>query len=250
MALQDIIGSLGNTPGYNTQLPRFSPESQGLQNLAINQATGRLNNLSGNTPQFAPLAQQAMTNFNQQTVPSIAERFTRMGARGSSAFAQNLGAAGANLQENLAAQEQLFNERQQGRNDNLLGMLLNAGLQPSFENIYTPAQPGFATNIAPHVGTGINQLIEYLSKGAQGAATGASLGGVPGGIIGALLGLIQQYTQGKGQQPQNYLTQFGNSSASNGQYFPLQRAAQSYNDYQLPSPTQSMNSGFPINRGV
>lgn len=211
----------GNTPGFNTQLPRFSPESQNLLNQVIGQAGTSLGNINQMTPQFGPIAQKAMTQFNQETVPSIAERFTRMGAQGSGAFARNLGSAGANLQESLAAMEQGFNERQQGRNDNLLGMLLNAGLQPSFENIYTPAQPGFGTQIAPYLGSAGTGLMDYFSRGAQGAATGGAIGGLPGAGIGALISLLQQYISGGqgGQGQQNNLSQFRSPTSG---YFPLQ----------------------------
>ncbi len=41
--------------------------------------------------------------FNEQTVPRLAEQFGGIGAQDSSGFAQSLGAAGAGLQERLAA---------------------------------------------------------------------------------------------------------------------------------------------------
>jgi hypothetical protein len=51
-------------------------------------------------------AQPYMNEFNQQTVPGLAERFAGMGAMGgglsSSGFGQALGAAGGNLQAMLA----------------------------------------------------------------------------------------------------------------------------------------------------
>jgi len=52
-------------------------------------------------------AQPYMDQFNQQTVPGLAERFAGMGAMGgglsSSGFGQALGSAGGNLQNQLAA---------------------------------------------------------------------------------------------------------------------------------------------------
>lgn len=44
-----------------------------------------------------------MRQFQEEIVPSIAERFSGMGAQSSSAFAQSMGQAGAGLQERLAA---------------------------------------------------------------------------------------------------------------------------------------------------
>lgn len=44
-----------------------------------------------------------MRQFNEQVVPGIAERFSGMGARSSSAFNQTMGQAGAGLSEQIAA---------------------------------------------------------------------------------------------------------------------------------------------------
>jgi len=54
---------------------------------------------------FAPIEAQARAGFQQQTLPTIAERFTTMGAgaRGTGAFARTVGAAGAGLESSLAA---------------------------------------------------------------------------------------------------------------------------------------------------
>jgi hypothetical protein len=44
-----------------------------------------------------------MRQFNEQIVPGLAERFSGMGARSSSAFNQTMGQAGAGLSEQIAA---------------------------------------------------------------------------------------------------------------------------------------------------
>jgi hypothetical protein len=44
-----------------------------------------------------------MRQFNEQIVPGLAERFSGMGARSSSAFNQTMGQAGASLSEQIAA---------------------------------------------------------------------------------------------------------------------------------------------------
>jgi len=72
-----------------------------------------------------PLAQQAQARFQQQTIPSIAERFTALGAgsQGSSAFAQQLGGAGADLQRELAALRSLYGYQTAQQNEqNRLGV--------------------------------------------------------------------------------------------------------------------------------
>lgn len=96
-----------------------------------------------------------MRQFQEETLPSIAERFTGSlgeGGQRSSAFGQQLGQAGERLQEKLGAQRAGLgsNAIQQ------LMSLLGTGLQPRFETAYQPRQPGFleagARGIAPALG--------------------------------------------------------------------------------------------------
>lgn len=94
------------------QLPTQSPDQQQfmkqlfalLGGQGFGGASGALdyykNLLEGDSSAFeAPL----MREFQEQIVPGIAERFSGMGAQRSSAFGQQLGAAGAGLEEKLAA---------------------------------------------------------------------------------------------------------------------------------------------------
>lgn len=205
MALGDLFQ---NRPSRTEQLPRFSPESQGLQNASIAAALNQLGNVQQNRFDFAPIQQQAMTNFKQQTLPTIAERFTSMGGQGSSAFGQQLGAAGANLEENLAALKSQYGLQQQGLDQNLLAMLLGAGLQPSFENIYLAGEPSFAAQALPVAGQVGGRLFDYLSQAGMGAAQGGVAGGPVGAAVGALSGLFSRFMAGRNQQPQTNLSQF------------------------------------------
>jgi hypothetical protein len=63
--------------------------------------------LNPDSHMFQSLAAPHMRQFNEQTIPGIAEQFAGGGAMGgglsSSGFAQSLGAAGGGLQERLAA---------------------------------------------------------------------------------------------------------------------------------------------------
>ena len=97
--------------------------------------------LGQNQSNFGDIANQARSNFSQQTVPSIAERFTSMGAGGgrSSAFGHQLGQAGANLETGLAGQQSQHNMQQFQQ----LLQLLGIGLQPQFENTYSAGKEGF-----------------------------------------------------------------------------------------------------------
>lgn len=157
--------------GYESkteQLPRFTPEQQSaMQQL-----------LQRGLKDYNPEANEkrARTQFQSQTIPSIAERFTSMGsgAQNSSAFQGSLGSAGAGLEEALSALRSQYGQ-----------FGIQQGLQPSFENIYTPASQGFFGGAAPGFGQalgkglagqigdengGIAQLIKYLQSlgGSQG----------------------------------------------------------------------------------
>ncbi len=110
-------------------------QQQGLQNESIQQLLQLLKG-GGNSQSFAPIAQQARTQFNTQTIPSLAERFTAMGGgQNSSAFQGALGSAGAGLEQNLAAQGSQHNNQ-------LMQLLGSLSGQPQFENIAFPGQPG------------------------------------------------------------------------------------------------------------
>lgn len=118
-------------------------------------------------------AQPYMNQFNQQTIPGLAERFAGMDAMGSglssSGFGQALGAAGGNLQAQLAqlkaglgqqAAQSLMNQYGQ-----MSGQALNA--QPfGYQNPQQGALPNF------------------LSSWAQGGFGGMGQGGNQGGNQG------------------------------------------------------------------
>lgn len=146
------------------QLQRLNPQQQAAQQNVLQQALSLLGGQGtglGNQFNFAPIAQQARTQFQQQTVPSIAERFAGLGsgaAMSSPAFASQLGQAGAGLEQGLAGLQAQYGLQQQGLNQQLLNQLLGFGLQPQFENIYAPQQQGFGQSITPFLGQLLNQL--------------------------------------------------------------------------------------------
>ena len=82
---------------------------------------------------FDDIANEARTNFQQQTLPTIAERFTQMGAQRSSAFPQQLGAAGAGLDQGLASMKSQYGQSRMGQQGNFLQSLLGTGMQRQFE---------------------------------------------------------------------------------------------------------------------
>lgn len=173
---KDVKQFLVGRPGKFKELPTGTPMQQALNQQVVGGAQQLLPQLLSNQFDFGPIAQRARTQFAQQTVPSIAERFTAMGegAQSSPAFAQLLGQAGAGLEEGLASQEQLFGLQQQGLLQSLLGNLLSSGMQPQFERLYRPSQPGFLQSLfTPGGGSGSNY--GPLGQQAQGGGSGGGI---------------------------------------------------------------------------
>ena len=156
----------GGWTGYDPQALQFqnySPEVQAALSQILQGGLSRLNQPQFNVNQnsqpfdFQPIAQEARTNFAQQTVPSILERLTGAGAQKSSALGQQLGAAGAGLESGLASlgaqyglqnrgQEAQINLQNQGQLIQYILSLLGMGTQKTFENAYIPRQSGFLQN--------------------------------------------------------------------------------------------------------
>jgi hypothetical protein len=105
--------------------------------------------LSGDTEAFeAPLMRQ----FQESTIPGIAERFSGLGAgaQGSSAFSQGLSSAGAGLSEQLGSMRGGL--QQQGLSQ--LMNMMNMGLgTKSFENVYKPPTQGFMQGMSGGIGS-------------------------------------------------------------------------------------------------
>lgn len=151
------------------------------------QANDFLSRILSNDPntmaQFeAPYRQQ----FEQQTLPGIAERFAGGNAMGgglsSSGFGQALGGAGAQLQAQLAG---LHGQLQQGASQQAMGQYNNmAGLglgTRSFENIFQPGSGGLMGGALSGLGSGL------------GMGLGMGMGGGMGGMgMGGILGQLKQ----------------------------------------------------------
>lgn len=143
---QDILGQL--TGALGQQLP------MGL---------GNLQNILGGSPEaFESFFAPARRGFEQQTLPSIAERFTGLfgeGAYKSSAFGQQLGQAGKELEEDIFSQRQGM----QGNALSQLLQLLAPALAPRQQQITSPRQPGFlesgALGLLPGLGGGLGMLL-------------------------------------------------------------------------------------------
>lgn len=124
-------------------------------------------------------AQPYMNQFNQQTVPGLAERFAGMGAMGgglsSSGFGQALGAAGGNLQAQLAQLKaglgQQAAQSLMGQYGQFAGMGLNAqpfGYQQQGPSAFGGALQGWAQGGFGGMGQGRNpQQQQNNSLGSQ-----------------------------------------------------------------------------------
>lgn len=180
MAFMDFL--LGTKEKTKTQ-PIYTPEQEqvlgqalgGLQQQLPMGLQNLMNILGGDPGTFEAFGAPARRQFEQKTLPSIAERFTGQlgeGSQRSSAFGQQLGEAGRDLEENLFAKRLGL---QSGALEQLL-QLLGPALMPLQQQITTGRQPGFLENLGLATAQGFG---------------GAIGGGIPGAIKGGLGGLMK-----------------------------------------------------------
>jgi hypothetical protein len=201
------------------QLPTRNPQQIDIQSQLGNQIAPLLQNLLSNRPDFAPLAQQARTQFQTSTIPSLSERFTAMtggqGGQRSSAFQGALGSAGSQLEQGLASQQQLFNMQNRQQDQGLLKLLLGHSQQPSFENVFLPGQQGALGAFSGGLGYGLGQLPSLFAGGGSGGALMGLLNmllGSSGGKSGQLSNPAFALSGGLGGSNfggQNFASQFG-----------------------------------------
>ncbi len=161
---QDYLTSgLVGTPGGINPVPTKTPDQISAQNSILSSGMNALNNPYES---FQPIAQQARNSY-QQNIAGLGERFTSMGGYGSGAlsspaFAGQLGSSAADFETNLAALQSQhgFQNRDQALRQAELG------LQPQFQNVNTPGQPGLLDS----AGNIIYPLAEYAGKRAGMAA--------------------------------------------------------------------------------
>jgi len=159
------------SPSRYEKIDKFTPETSSVINQLRDMAFG---GLQKNKPDFAPIEQQYKQQFQQETIPNLAERFTSMGGgQRSSAFQGSLGRAGVDLNTNLAALRSKFDMQNRGQLMQMLGM----GLTPQQDTGFFQSKPGFLGAAAPGVGAGLGELLPLLAK--------AGIGGLAGGPVGA-----------------------------------------------------------------
>ncbi len=197
-----LLGS----PDKLKQIPTGTPEQTALHNNILQQAMGMgqqgggydqaqqyYNSLlqPGNDA-YNKFAEPYMNQFNEQTLPGIAERFAGGGALSSSGFGQALGGAGAGLQAQLA---QLFAELQSkaaGAQTNQYNQLAQQGL--NHEQFAYQKQPGSAGFLGP--------FLSAIGTAAAGPIGNAAGQGFTGGINSLFKPSMQMPTGGISPFPQ------------------------------------------------
>jgi len=159
--LSDIMGLLGGpgvgalfggkgasnllfgSKGQSQQFPRFEQDQQSALSQLLQQGLSETD--------FGGVEDLARKRFGEETIPSIAERFTRMGGQRSSEFEGSLGRAGSDLETQLAALRPQMGMQK-------LGM----GMQPRFDTGYQPGTPGMLQGLGGSVGAMLPMLLKLL----------------------------------------------------------------------------------------
>jgi hypothetical protein len=112
---------------------------------------------------FQDIANQQETNFQTRTIPSLAERFTALGAPLSSGgYREALGRASSGLHENLASMGAQYGQNQRSQSLDLLRTLLTGGMSPSLNLV--GRQAGAPEEIAKAI---LPMLGAWMTSGAS-----------------------------------------------------------------------------------
>lgn len=167
--------------GKLAQLPLYGNQAQSSVESLLSQLRGMgLEGLKNPTQGFSGYEQAARRGFENQTIPLLAERFASIGGTDSSGYRNSLTGAGTNFELGLNQQRQQFGQNNVG---NLLQML-QMGLKPSTENIYTPPGKNFGSSLAGGLGTGagLAGTIGLGSALGEGGSLASLLSGGLGGV--------------------------------------------------------------------
>lgn len=161
---QKVLDTLFGEGPSERFISRMTPTQLNTLEQLLNFGMGQLQNP---TQGFEPIAQEARTKFAQETVPSIAERFSGLGAgaQGSSGFAQTLQRGATDLERGLAAEKAQYGQRQTA----LIPSLLGLGLQSPYDFAYKPGGKGAIPSFLGAAAGGLGQLFGGL--GANEAVT-------------------------------------------------------------------------------
>lgn len=145
--------------------PPRTKQQMDLINLLLGQGSQMLQNPYAG---FEPIARDTERRFQQQIIPSLAERFSSMGdnALSSPSFATQVGQATTGLGEALASLQAQYGQQNQR---NALSML-SLGMSPLLENYYQPRSPGFGEQAFGGALSALPQL--YQAQLLQNALSG------------------------------------------------------------------------------
>jgi hypothetical protein len=137
-AAQGIFGKkpvnsfLFGTPERYEQEQLYTPEQQSVLDMLLGQGAQNAD--------FGGIENREVSRFNKETIPSIAERFTSMGAGGqrSSSFQGALGGAASDLGERLGSLRSQYGLQQLGQ-----------GLKQRYQTNFRPRESGFLEKVLP-----------------------------------------------------------------------------------------------------
>lgn len=247
--LQSLFGSSGQLK----TLDRFKPNQQGLQNQAISQFGPLLQNLQ-KPADIEPILNQRRQSFNEQTIPSIAERFSSLGggSQRSSAFQNALGRAGSDLETQLASLQSQVGLQDLNRQQGLLGLLSQLGMQPSFEHFYQPGETGLLGHAAQGAGMGLGLYAGGLGAGALGGIGEGiqKAGGLSNYLSSIFGGRKEQNTTNQSGSNNNWMNYFSNllpqfsgkNTTTTNKYSPVSTTAAQVNTPGFPYQGNDLSS--------
>ena len=190
-AIPQVIGMFNQGDDSSPeQLPTMNPEQERL----LSMLTGMAQSQGGGATQGMGLLQQYMDpssdvyrnfeapymrQFQQQTIPQLAEQFggfgANSGALSSSGFGQALGAAGANLQTNLAQMKSGM--QRNAINDYLSNFLQSIGMSLGKEPFAYHQQDkggGFMQGFGAGASGGMDKVLAALAGQIGGGSSGGA----------------------------------------------------------------------------
>lgn len=176
--------------GYSPQMLSsdiYNPQQTQMLNQLLQMG---MTGLSPQNLSYEPIRKRIMSDFTQNVIPSISERFTSMGegAQGSSGFRGALMGGLGDLGERLSALGSQYNMQMAP----LYMSMLQQGLTPQQQQMYMPGSQGALQTSLAGLMQGLGQAIPGMATGGwsslwpmlsgllRGAGTGGG-GGVPTG---------------------------------------------------------------------
>lgn len=196
-------------PHQWTQNPLLTNPQQVAQYAML--AKGLHGMLQGQ-PDFEPIKQQYMRDYRNNTMPGIMNNATQSGFGQGSGLQQAVAGADTDLAYRLSALHQNFKQHQYDQNREQSNHLLQQGMKPSFENMYSTIPYEDASNYLKKQGVlnptqqEINEVLPQFQPPSM-----LSRGDVTGGIQGGLRN-ARSWAQNTG----NDISQAYNTGGLNG----------------------------------